>query len=271
MTAPFPWLGESATDEPVTITALEFDVLWEHLALDAMPLVLRVPSPGRTDAERAKFVNHAWDSLARRGLGRQVDLDPRLARLISLLRRPDREIDGRMWIGHQLRLFAAATGDQAVLATMVGSQLTLRPADATGLPRYALSVLPEAPAGTGQSITLPTADFEAAAQEATDQQRFAAALQARGVRQSDAEALARMIGDVVNQGQYGSAVRDKWGRRVRAGRVISFFDTKDGRYLQIRREAEGAEPWTTISPADSRRMLQHLTALHEEQLPTQPT
>ena len=74
-----------------------------------------------------------------------------------------------------------------------------------------------------------------------------------------------LIGDVIRQGQFGTATRDKWGRRVRAPRVISFFDTKDGRYLQIRRESEGAEPWTTISPADSRRMLQHLTALHEEQ------
>ncbi len=265
MTAPFPWLGEPDFDEPLTITALEFDVLWEHLALDAMPLVLRVPSPGRTDAERARFVHHAWDSLARRGLGRPVELDPRLGRLVSLLRRPEREIDGRLWVGHPLRLFAAATGDEAVLATMTGSQLTLCDADATGLPRHALSVLPPMPAGPGQSITLRTADFEAAAREATERARFEGALRTQGVKTSDAANLAEMIGDVVNQGQFGSAVRDKWGRRVRADRVISFFDTKDGRYLQIRRESEGGEAWTTISPADGRRMLQHLTTLHEEQ------
>lgn len=267
MTAPIPSVGESAFDEPVTITALEFDVLWEHLALDAMPLVLRVPSPGRTDAERAKFIRHAWDGLERRGLGRSVELVPRVARLLNLLRRPDREIDGRMWIGHHLRLFAAAMGDEGVLATLSGTQLTLREADASGLPRYALSMLPAAPAGRGQSITLPTADFEAAAQEAADQKRFEAALRARHVRQSDAEQLAEMIGDVINQGQFGSAVRDKWGRRQRADRVISFFDTKEGRYLQVRRETEGGEAWTTISPADNRRMLQHLTTLHDEQQP----
>ncbi len=265
MSAPFPWLGESDVDEPLNITALEFDVLWEHLALDAMPLVLRVPSPGRTDAERAKFVRHAWDWLGRRGLGRPVEVDARLARLISLLRRPEREIDGRVWVGHQLRLFAAATGDEAVLATMSGSQLSLREADATGLPRHALSLLPPAPAGPGQSITLRTADFEAAAREATDQEKFGAALRFRGVRSSDAEALTKMIGDVVNQGQFGSALRDKWGRRVRGDRVISFFDTKNGRYLQVRRESDGGEAWTTISPADGRRMLQHLTELHTEQ------
>ena len=265
MTASLPGIGAPDVDEPVTITALEFDVLWEHLALDAMPLVLRVPSPGRTDAERAKFVAHAWDSLERRGLGRPVAPDPRLVRLMTLLHRPEREIDGRMWVGHQLRLFAAATGDEGVLATLSGTQITLREAEASGLPRFALSVLPQTSAGPGQSITLRTADFEAAAQDATDQKKFEDALRSRGVRDTDAEQLAQMIGDVVNQGQYGSAVRDKWGRRVRADRVISFFDTKDGRYLQVRRDSEGAEAWTTISPADSRRMLQHLTVLHEEQ------
>ncbi len=267
MTAPFPWLGESDVDEPVTITALEFDVLWEHHALDAMPLVLRVPSPGRTDTERAALVRRAWEGLERRGLGRPVDPDPRLVRLLGLLRRPDREIDGRLWVGRSLRVFAAATGEDAVLATMSGDELTLRPADATGLPRHALSVLPAAPAGPGRSITLPTADFEAAARDAASQEGLEAALRSRGVRADDAEQLSRMIGDVVHQGQYGSALRDRWGRRVRAGRVISFFDTADGRYLQIRRESEAAEAWTTISPADGRRMLQHLTALHAEQLP----
>ena len=267
MTAPFSWLGQADTPEPVTITALEFDVLWEHCALDAMPLVLRVPSPGRTDAERAALVREAWDGLESRGLGRPVSLDPLLERLLYLLRRPEREIDGRLWLGRQDRLFCAATGDDAVLATMSGDELTLRPADATGLPRHALSVLPPAPAGPGQSITLRTEDFEAAAHEAADRTKFEAALRSHGVRSADAGHLVEMIGDVINQGQFGTATRDRWGRRVRANRVISFFDTKAGRYLQVRRDAEGVEPWTTISPADARRMLQHLTDLHEEQLP----
>lgn len=248
----------------MTVTALEFDVLWEHCALDAMPLVLKVPSPGRTDEERAALVARAWAGLAGRGLGRPVDLDPRLAHLLSLLCRPHAEIDGRLWAGAPLRVFAAATGDQAVLATSTGTTLTLREADATGLPRHALSVLPPAPAGPGRSVTLRTAWFEAAAKVATGRRELAAALCAEGVRDSDATDLAAMIGDVVGQGQFGSATRDRWGRRVRAPRVVSFFDTEDGRYLQVRRTGGDGEPWTTVSPADHRRMLQHLTELHTE-------
>jgi hypothetical protein len=261
-------VGAVGTD-PVEISALEFDVLWEHYyGEDQMPLVLKVPSPGKTDEERARIVHTVWDGLSRRGLGSPVDPDPRLTYLLDQLRRPDREIDGRLWIGGELRVLAAATGDEAVLATLSHGRLTLRPADATGLPRFALSVLPPAPAGPGQSITLPTADFTAAAKEATKQDELAQALSSRGVRDTDAKSLAEMIGDIVNRGQYGTAARDKWGRRVRANRVISFFDTADGRYLQvIRRTESDTEPWTTISPADGRRMLQHLTELHEEHKP----
>ncbi|MGB3441242.1 MAG: ESX secretion-associated protein EspG [Actinophytocola sp.] len=257
-------IGAVETD-PVEISTLEFDVLWEHYhGVDQMPLVLRVPSPGRTDEERKHIVRGVWDGLASRGLGSPVDAHPRLTHLLSLLRKPDREIDGRLWLGSEVRLLAATTGDAAVLAVLANGRLTLRPADVTGLPRFALSVLPDTQAGPGQSITLPTADFEAAAKEATKQEELAGALRERGVRAADAQTLADMIGDVVNRGQYGSASRDRWGRRVRAGRVISFFDTADGRYLQIRRESPENEPWTTISPANPRRLLQHLTELHEE-------
>ena len=260
-------IGAVETD-PVEISALEFDVLWEHyFGPDGMPLVLRVPSPGRTDDERKRIVRDVWAGLARRGLGTPVDPHPLLTRLLQLLRRPDRELDGRLWVGSELRVLVAATGDDAVMATKSGGRLRLTPADATGLPRFALSVLPPAPPGPGLSITLPTADFEAAAIQARKQEELAVALRTRGVRDSDAKTLAEMIGDIVHRGQYGSATRDRWGRRVRAPRVISFFDTAAGRYLQTRRAAEGAEPWTTVSPTDHRRLLQHLTELHEDQLP----
>ena len=38
-------VGMSDTRDPVIISTLEFDVLWEHLGLETMPLVLKVPSP----------------------------------------------------------------------------------------------------------------------------------------------------------------------------------------------------------------------------------
>jgi hypothetical protein len=248
---------------PISLTALEFDVLWEHLDLGDMPLIIKVPSPGRTNTERARLVAQAWDSLAAKGLGRSVSLSPDLVTLLRLIARPERELDARLWLGRSVRLLAAAVDEAGVLAVQEGDSLTLRAVDGLGLPRHALSVLPPASAGPGHSVTLPSKDFEAAAREATEPRSFEAALVRRGLRANDAEAMREMIGDVVRQGQFGGAARDKWGRRIRTPRVISFFDTEAGRYLQLRRDS-GAEAWTTISPADHRRLLHHLTELHSE-------
>src|SRR5207253_4607972 len=111
--------------EPFTISALEFDVLWEHLRLAVMPLVLKVPSPGRTHTERTHLVRRAWEGLSSRGLGREVDPHPGLAELLTLLDRPEREMDGRIWAGRSVRVLAAAKGGCAVLAVKEGDAFTL--------------------------------------------------------------------------------------------------------------------------------------------------
>ncbi|MEV8437174.1 ESX secretion-associated protein EspG [Actinosynnema sp. NPDC051121] len=254
-------LGSNDLREPVTISALEFDVLWEHLRLETMPLVLKVPSPGKTNTERAELEQRAWAELDRRGLGRPVSLDPMLEDLLHLLNRPQEEVDGRLWLGRSVRVLAAAKGQSGVLAVLEHDQLTLRPASAEGLHREALSVLPPLPAGPGHSVTLPSADLDAAAAHANTPDDLYQALLARGIRQDDARTLADMFRDAGNRGQFGAASRDKWGKRVRQDRVVSFFDTPDGRYLQLRRATPGQQPWSTVSPVDHRRLLHHLESL----------
>lgn len=268
MTAFGTELGTSGVDESLSISALEFDVLWEHLQLEDMPVVLRVPSPGGTYAERTRLVRAAWDSLGAKGYGRPVDLDPRLARMLRVLERPDREVDGRLWVDRQIRLLAAIRNDFAVLAVLADNKLTLRPAAATGLPREALTALPAVAAGPGESVTLPSAQFERAAAQASTSKQFEQALKQHGARDADARNLVKMITDVSGQGQFGAAARDKWGSRIRVGHVISFFDTEEGRYVQIRKETKAGEAWSTISPVDSRRMHQHLKAVFDEVVAT---
>lgn len=254
-------LGSNDLREPVTISALEFDVLWEHLRLETMPLVLKVPSPGKTHTERAELEQRAWADLDRRGLGRPVSLDPVLEDLLHLLNRPQQEVDGRLWLGHSVRVLAAAKGQSGVLAVLSHDQLTLRPASAEGLPREALSVLPPLSAGPGHSVTLPSADLDAAAAHANTPDDLYQALLGRGIRQEDARTLADMFRDVGNRGQFGAASRDKWGKRVRHEHVVSFFDNPHGRYIQLRRATPGQQPWSTVSPVDTRRLIQHLESL----------
>ncbi|MER7013911.1 ESX secretion-associated protein EspG [Saccharopolyspora sp. NPDC000359] len=257
------------TARQLGLSALEFDVLVEHLELETMPLVLKVPSPGRTHTERAQLVDSAWRSLGERGLGRPTDVDPELERALRLLARPEREVDGRLWLERSVRVLAAADGEEAVLVVKDGDQLSLRSAAASGLPREAISVLPPLPPGPGRSVSLRSGDLDAAAQEAGNNvEQLTSALQRRGTRADDAEALTAMIAGVGARGQFGAAARDRFGRRVRAGRVVGFFDTAHGRYAQLRRESPSGDLWSTIAPVDARRLTAHLEELLAEVTPT---
>lgn len=250
---------------PTVLSALEFDVLWEHLRLGTLPLVVKVPSPGKTHEERADLEARAWADLEARGLGRPVDVDPDLEELLGVLAKPTREVDVRAYVGRNVRVLAAATGESAAVAELSEGSVTLRRVSATGLPSAALAVLPSAAAGPGQSVTLRTEDFEEAANEAGGtREGFGKALLAKGLRVDDADALAEMIKDVSCLGNFGAAARDRLGRRRRAERVVSFFDTEDGRYVQVRRPADDGTLWTTISPADVRKLTHQVTELLDE-------
>ncbi|WP_433870045.1 ESX secretion-associated protein EspG [Saccharopolyspora sp. CA-218241] len=250
--------------ERFSLSALEFDVLVEHLGLEAMPLVLKVPSPGRTDVERADLVDSAWRSLAARDLGSATGLDTAVEDALRLLARPDREVDGRLWLGRGVRVLAAAddAADRAVLVVKEADRLEFRSAAASGLAREAVSVLPPAVAGPGRSVSLRSADLDAAAAEAGDGvERLPAALRRRGVRAEDAENLTGMVGEVTAQGQFGVAARDRLGRRHRGAHTIGTFDNDYGRYLQLRRASPSGELWSTVTPADSRQLAAHLDEL----------
>jgi hypothetical protein len=257
-------VGMSDTRDPVIISTLEFDVLWEHLGLETMPLVLKVPSPGKTREERRSIEDQVWRQLGARGLGGPRSLDPTLEDLLHVLNRPQQEVDARMWLHERsVRVLAAGKGQAGVLAVLDGGQLILRPAEADGLPREALTTLPSAPAGEGHSITLPSADLDAAAASASTPEELEEALRGR-VRADDAHTLAEMVRDASNRGQFGAAARDKWGKRVRPDRVVAFYDTPKGRYLQMRRAVDGQPPWSTITPVDYRRLHHHLVELLAE-------
>lgn len=264
MTSTFS-IGDRDT-EPITLSALEFDVLWEHLRLGALPLVVKVPSPGKTLEERARLEEKAWADIEGRGLGRPVELNPDVENILSALATPDREVDARVYAdGRHVRVLAATTGERAGLAELCDGEVRLRHASATALPAAALAVLPALKAGSGQSVTLRTEDFEAAARGAAGlREGFHKSLLERGIRADDATALTEMIKDVGATGNFGAAARDKFGRRRRADRVVSFFDTEDGRYVQIRRPAPDGTQWTTISPADPRNLTHHVDELLTE-------
>lgn len=262
-------LEAERTERTMAVSALEFDVLTEHVGLTSPPLVLKVPSPGRTHTERAELVAEAWRSLRARELADGADVDPELRRLLRLLSSPAREVDGRLWLGRSVRVLAAADADSdsasAVLAVKDDDRVSLRSAAASGLAREACSVLAPAPAGPGRSVSLRSQELDESARQASDDpEDLRRALQQRGIRSDDAETLTRMVAATGFRGQFGVAVRDRLGRRHRAQRVVGVFDTAHGRYVQSRRESPSGEAWSTIAPVDQRRLVAHVEELLDD-------
>ncbi|MEU5691326.1 ESX secretion-associated protein EspG [Actinosynnema sp. NPDC020468] len=257
--------GGQAEREPITLSAEEFDVVWERLDLGRMPLVIKVSSPGRTHAERADLERRVWAGLGQRGLGGPRGLHPELDHLLRLFSRPEREVDGRVWVGRSIRVLAAANGDHGAVVTKIGDELTFRRAAGSGLPSAVLSTLPAHPAGTGHSVTMPSADLEAAVENSDGSPKsLEASFRSHGVRQEDATTLVKMFTGLVNTGNFGAAARDRYGKRCRPDRVVAFFDTEDGRYLQQRRTSPGSVPWSTFTPTDTRRLAHQVDELLTE-------
>jgi len=259
------YFGGPVEREPVVLSTEEFDVVWEHLRLGPMPLVIKVPSPGKTERERRDLEQRVWHSLESRGLGRPIGLHPELDQLIRMFVRPQLEVDARVWIGRSVRVLAVANGDAGALATLSGDRITFQRAAGSGLPTAVIAALPEHPAGTGHSVTMPSADLEAAVQKSDGTPKsLENSLRDHGVRDEDAKTLVKMFTNLVHTGNFGAAARDRYGKRCRPDRVVAFFDTEDGRYLQQRRASAGTEPWSTFTPTDLRRLKFQLDELLAE-------
>ncbi|WNV91189.1 ESX secretion-associated protein EspG [Umezawaea sp. Da 62-37] len=259
------YFGGQVEREPVSLSTEEFDVLWEHLDLGPMPLVIKVPSPGRTSRERRDLELRVWHALEARGLGRPIALHPELDHLLRMFVRPEREVDARVWIGRSVRVLAVANGDWGAVATLSDNRIVLRRVAGSGLPAAVLGALPAHPAGSGHSVTMPSADLEAAVKGSDGSEKgLENSLRSRGVREEDATTLVKMFTGLVHTGNFGAAARDKYGKRCRPDRVVAFFDTEDGRYLQQRRASGGTEPWSTFTPTDLRRLTFQLDELLAE-------
>ncbi|TWP53084.1 ESX secretion-associated protein EspG [Lentzea tibetensis] len=262
------YFGGPAEREPITLSAEEFDVVWERIG-EPMPLVIKVPSPGKSRQERRQLEDRVWQALDARGLGNARGLHPELEGLLRMFVRPEREVDGRVWVGRSVRVLAVANGDYGALALKDGEQLSFKPCAGSGLPSAVLASLPQHPAGTGISVTLPSVDLEKAVQSSDGSPKgLEAAFRGIGLREDDAKALVKMFTGLVHTGNFGAAARDRYGKRWRPERVVAFLDTEEGRYLQQRRSSNGAEAWSTFSPTDARRLMHQVDELLAEAVRT---
>ena len=261
----FGLTDEPEPGAPIAVSRLEFDVLWESLALGEMPLVLKVESPGRTHTERRQLVEDAWRAMENRGFARSAAEYERLAELVRLLARPEREIDGRLWFGSKVgsvRVLVAAQRRRRGHGHPHRGRHGPAEAAPSGLAREALSVLPPLAAGPGESVTVPSRQLEAAAAEC----RHPNGIRDRAARERHARPGRRPARRDDDAPAKTRPVRRGHPRPLGPPhprpRVVSMFDTRAGRYLQTRSIAEpDTEPWTTVSPADQRLLISQLEEL----------
>jgi hypothetical protein len=222
------------------LTTVGFDVLWERLGLGRTPLVLQLPSPGRTVAEREQICTRAAADPAL--------ADPRLAGRFRVLADPDRRYELRAWWGRSVRALAAGRGDDGVLAVRDGERVVVRGDD--DVLGSLLAQLPPGRPGSGRAATVPSADLRAAG-TGPDLRR---GLIDRGVDPAEAGLLARMLGGVRGQAQ------------ITAGtdRHLTVLDTGGGRYLVTFTTGADGVGWTTVAPTDVRRIRHRTLQLAEE-------
>jgi len=244
------------------LTAVEFDVLWEWLGLGATPVVLRLDSPGRTHSERRGIVASGWQGLRQRGLADLSGPDPEVVRLMHLLAVPTHQVELRMRLGRELRAVASSRPGSTALAIRQDSTVTLTsasgPVDAT------LGALPSTPAGAGHSVTLPSADLEAATTEQTAGGSMSDVLIERGVDAEEAALVESVLRGTTRRGQLSVLAADQWGVLHRLRKVLGLLDTPHGRYLMQRGTAADGVEWTTLAPTDLTRLRYRMDALLTE-------
>jgi hypothetical protein len=250
-------MTDDPVGRPVTLSLLEYDVLWEHLRLGAFPPILDIDSHGATLAERADLRARAWASLGGKGLGRPEAPDERLTGLLNRLARPEWELDARLHLtsGPRTSALLAWRHRWATVAVLDGRGLTLNAVRVDQAARTAAALLPPHPPGTGRSVTLPAATLDKAARAAD----LARALVAQGLGKDEARKIAEAWRDIVHFGQFGAAYTPAGGARARAPHVVSVYDGAR-RYLFTR-----MRDWVTLAPgtdaAITRQLDEMLTGL----------
>lgn len=259
-----PTCGGAAVAEPTryVLTDAEFDVVWERLGLGATPAALRLPSPGRTRAERLRIAADGLRGLRARGLAGPVGPDPGLVRLLGLLARPEHQLELRGWFGHPLRAVAAERDGEGVLGVHADGTVTV---SAAGSPAHAaVSALPRRRPGPGPAVGVPTAVLRRVLGPVpTGRPDADPAGPFPGAVPGEQEARLRgMLHGPAHRAQVCAVRHDRWGSPHRSPGHVAVVDTAAGRY-RLTRDAAGGTEWATLAPVDDRRLRPLLAGLLE--------
>ncbi|RKT57374.1 ESX secretion-associated protein EspG [Saccharothrix australiensis] len=238
----------------------ELDVVWHDLGLGRLPYPLDVPSLGATGEERARL---RAEVLAELG-----EPDPRLVDLLRLLADHRLAVDAVAHLDRPVRAVAASDHRRAVLAVIDSGKVGLLEIRPTALARSIVEVLPDGAPGPGHALslrleTLNTAVALQQEQDADDDDDpwgggeldEREALQKAGLSREDATVVSELATSRVAGGQFGVSVGGGY-RATRAGVLITWFDTHQGRYLMVHEDG-----WLSLAPTDNDRIATRIASV----------
>jgi ESX secretion-associated protein EspG len=237
----------------VSLPYPSFLTAWLALDLGELPTALL---PGRiaprTGESLESITERAWADLFERELatGRQLteDLERTLRRLATA--------NTRFYA-----FFHEGAGDtrsvlvagSAVVATVDGGTVTLRPCRTASGARALVDALPDVPAAPGEPLSAP-------AEELARRSRPGAL---STLRPAGSAALMRVVlgQPRTGGGQLFAASRDHTGHFRSHARPLSYFDTPIGRYLAAEDEGADGTRWRTLVPGDPELIAKRLNAI----------
>lgn len=247
------------------LTPLQFDFVWEGLAVGELPYPFEVRSHGQDDVERSHLRRQAALELRAMGLTSGDDLDRELTDTLAGLVRGDYVLDS-VWLPMEtpglspVRVVAARTGRRATLAVQLpgdtehtGGDVLLTDIPADAMVPAVVAELPPAQPGRHPALSVPVNQPR---QDDYGSVMVAPSGYDRASREREAVeqlTLARKS----RAGELGATFRDQQGRRVRSGVLRWFDNVDDGRYLMVNEREYGGER-VVVQPADANAIGQRL-------------
>jgi hypothetical protein len=240
---------------PVSVSKEAWEAVRQRYGVEEQHHMLAVPLPVTTLDDYPAWERRAFDELARIGMATGLSVHPDLVATMGLLARPPLELYGR--IGYHNRVsvgaVAASDGRSAVLAVLDDRALHLRPIAPDKLAEAAVGLLPPAPPGRGQSIsiTLEAANRLGKKAPSTSDDEPQSWLQSSNDQGDPQErALQRLLAEPrLGGGRLYAGVRDGMGRHRKTEQPMTYMDFESGRWLFQQKRGSGGELWLIVRPA----------------------
>ena len=254
------------------LTPLQFDFVWEGLAVGELPFPFQVRSHGEDDVERSHLRRQAAFELRQMGMTRGDDLDPELKDALTALVRNDYVLDS-VWLPLEpegmspVRTIAARTGHRATLAVQLpgdtehtGGDVLLADIPSEARVPAVVAELPPAPPGRHPALSVPVQARNSQPRQDYDDGGGVMVASSQGYDRASRE---RQAVEQLTQarhlraGELGATFRDQQGRKVRSGVLRWFDNVDDGRYLMVNERDYGGER-VIVQPADAQAIGQRL-------------